>query len=111
MISAARSITAEYAVKVSHSVARSAAAASQRVLDPPVSVAPASSRLPKLPSRSGRFCWIVSVSEPAGWTPGAAGRHDPRGHDDPHVQAAEGVAARRRAGGEDHLVREDRLAE
>jgi hypothetical protein len=58
--SAARSTTAEYAVKISHSRVSAAVAASQRFLVWPARVAPASSRLPKLPSRSSKLAWIVS---------------------------------------------------
>ena len=52
-------------VKISHRVARLAAAASQRRLVSPLSVAPSSSRLPKLPSSSSRLAWMASRSATA----------------------------------------------
>ena len=70
--SAALSTTAAYAVKISHRVARSAAAASQRRFDSPVRAAPASSRWPKLPSRRSRFAWMPSRSAVAAVTAAAA---------------------------------------
>ena len=74
--SPALSTTAEYALKVSHSAASAVAATSQRCRDSPVRVAPASSRLPKLLSRSSRLAWIVSRSRAAASTPATASSLD-----------------------------------
>ena len=57
---------------MSHRVARSAAADSQRCFDIPASFAPSSIRLPKLPSRSSRFAWMPSRSALAAATAEAA---------------------------------------
>ncbi len=69
---AALSTTAAYAVKISHNVARSVAATSQRRFDSPVRAAPASIRMPKLPSMSSRFSWMLSRSAVAAATAAAA---------------------------------------